>query len=57
MKKFNILAFQRYKIFHSDSRNDKDMVKTKKVAQREDFFLSLTVYECDFQTSEFPLFC
>ena len=27
MKKFRILAFQRYKIFHSKSRNDKDMHK------------------------------
>ena len=30
MKKFRMLAFQRYKIFHSNSRNDKDIVKTKK---------------------------
>ena len=38
MKKFNILAFQRYKIFHSNSRNDKVMVKTKKLAEGGDFF-------------------
>ena len=38
MKKSNILAFQRYKIFHSNSKNDKVMVKTKKVAERGDFF-------------------
>ena len=44
MKKSKISAFKRYKIFHSDSRNDKDMVKTKKISERGDFFLSLTVY-------------
>ena len=42
MKKFKISAFKRYKIFYSDSRNDKDMVKTKKVAEKGGFF-SLTV--------------
>ena len=30
MKKFRILAFQRYKIFHSNSRNNRDMIKWKK---------------------------
>ena len=32
-EKFKISAFERYKIFHSDSRNDKDMVKTKKISE------------------------
>ena len=39
MKKFNILAFQRYKIFYSNSRNNKVMVKTKKLAERGLFFV------------------
>ena len=30
MKKFRMLAFQRYKIFHSKSRNDRDIIKRKK---------------------------
>ena len=30
MKKFRISAFQWYKIFHSNSRNDRDMIKWKK---------------------------
>ena len=40
MKKFKISAFKRYEIFHSDSRNDKDMVKTKKIPESGDFFVS-----------------
>ena len=44
MTKFKILAFKRYKIFHSDSKNYKDMVKTKKSQRVWDFFLSLTVF-------------
>ena len=38
MKKSNILAFQRYKIFHSNLRNDKVMVETKKLAERGGLF-------------------
>ena len=38
MKKFKISAFKQYKIFHSDSRNYKDMVKTTKVAERGGIF-------------------
>ena len=47
-KKFShhvkVYDLKRYKILHSDSRNDKDMVKTKKISESGDFFLSLTVY-------------
>ena len=43
MKKFKILTFKQYKIFHSDSRNDKDMIKTKKISEKMEFF-SITVY-------------
>ena len=51
MKKFKISAFERYKISHSDSTNDKDMVKTKKSQRGGEFFLSLTVYTVYIHTS------
>ena len=44
MKKFKMLAFQRYKIFHSNSRNDKDMLKWKKRVYGWQYYFWLGVY-------------
>ena len=57
MKKFRILAFQWYKIFHSNSRNDRDMIKWKKSFLRVATFflvgcLTKTILKCFDKGSE-----
>ena len=44
MKKFRTLVFQRYKIFHSNPRNDRDMFKSKKSFLGATFFFWLGVH-------------
>ena len=44
MKKFRTLAFQRYKIFHSNPRNDRDMQMKKSFLGWQHFFLGVCMY-------------